>query len=245
MARGGRWMLYIGTPITAGMSSGPTTPSWVPANAKIHIDFVGGSPQGRAWSDGAEVAINTLLGSDPNTENAWGESRYDPALLTADGYADPDEILGFIGALRTLLLAGATLRIALKETNQSNVTLALVSADGNEAVSIDINAGSSDLSVQGYTWSGPLSAADNQIPNILNTGAGALNAVATTVTATRLDLAANGSDALAAVLSETDRPPGNPMVAAFIDSKGESIQSITIYDPLPTTAGLSELSALT
>jgi hypothetical protein len=36
-------------------------PSWVPVGAKIHFDFLGGAPQGRAWNNGAEVAISTLL----------------------------------------------------------------------------------------------------------------------------------------------------------------------------------------
>lgn len=52
-----------------GGGGGGGVPEWVPADAKVHIDFFGGDPQGRAWVEGTgEVAIDMLLGSDPNTE---------------------------------------------------------------------------------------------------------------------------------------------------------------------------------
>jgi hypothetical protein len=68
----------------------------------------------RAWTEAdGEVAIDTLLGSDPNTENGWDPSAYDPAQLTADGYLGQplDSPLGFIGEARTRITgdAGATM----------------------------------------------------------------------------------------------------------------------------------------
>ena len=88
-------------------------PRWVPADAKIHIDFLGGSPQGRAWSNGAEVAIDTLLGNDPNTENGWGIAGYDPANLTTDGYGGSD--VAAIGFLRDAVLSGSTFAVLSKD----------------------------------------------------------------------------------------------------------------------------------
>ena len=77
--------------------------SWVPANARIHVDFLGGSPQGRAYGDGVVVAVNTLLGSDPATVSSYGATSYNPAYLVPNGYAN-NSPAAFIGAARSLLL---------------------------------------------------------------------------------------------------------------------------------------------
>src|SRR5262245_6371014 len=85
--------------VEEAVEEGGGAPDWVPANALIHIDFV----NDRAWSDGAEVAIDTLVGADPNTVDAWGETEYDPDNLNADGYAGT---VAFIGAALTQQMSG-------------------------------------------------------------------------------------------------------------------------------------------
>ncbi len=70
---------------------GGGAPEWVPdAFAEgIYIDLVGGDPQGRAWVFGTgEVAVDTQLGSDPNTENGWAVSGYEAGRFSANGYGD-------------------------------------------------------------------------------------------------------------------------------------------------------------
>lgn len=213
----------------------------VPNDAKIHIDLV----QQFAWTqaDGF-VAIDTLLGSDPNTENGWDITAYNPDSLTADGYVDGGA-LGFIGDLRSLLVDGATAVLRTKQTADgvglSGYSFALMSSDGNDGIEIDVtqNFGGS---IRITSWNGPL---DNRIESIVNDGvAGAVNVSAFTITETRADIAMNGSNATAGALDNTDRPSGNPLVAAIFSSSSLSnaLQSITIYDPLPSTDGLSELS---
>lgn len=69
-----------------------------------------------------------------------------------------------------------------------------------------------------------------------------LNCFALTITPTRGELSANGSPALALALSEEDWPTSgvDQINAGIVDVF--CIQSITIYDPLPDTTGLLELS---
>ena len=232
---------------------GGGAPDWVPANAKIHIDFLGGSPQGRAWSNGAVVAIDTLLGSDPNTENAWRPTQYIPENIGTYGYqtkdGDPSSAIAFIGVARSMLMTGATIVIKEKLNARAGtsypftggINFLVVSADGVSVIEVD--APYPAHSVSGYSWQGSLSVA---ISNIMNDAAnGVMNGFAFTVVPTRLDIAVNGSPARTGVVDETDRPPDNPLVAALLNSNVEqAIQSITIHDPLPDTTGLSELSVV-
>jgi hypothetical protein len=241
-------LTWYQTPKAALVDTGGGAPDWVPINAKIHIDFVGGSPQGRAWSNGAEVAIDTLLGSDPNTESGWSATGYDPGKLTTDGYTFPqfsDLPLGFIGAARSQILADATLVITRKNTTAlPNSSFVVMSADGSNAVEMDlvipaVEETTGDALVR--SWGGSLS---QTFADVVDTSTDAMNKVALTLTGSRIDLAVSGSTASTNVLAADDRPPG-ALVAVMLDSPSCTIQSITIYDPLPTTSGLSELSAVT
>jgi hypothetical protein len=54
----------------------------------------------------------------------------------------------------------------------------------------------------------------------------------------------NGETGVTAAFDGDDRPVDNPFVAAMMITQ-LAIQSITLYDPLPSTAGLSELSEIT
>lgn len=222
---------------------GGGAPEWVPENSKIHIDLVGGSPQGRAWVDGiGAVAVDTLLGSDPNTESSWGATGYDAGALTADGYVCHDNPAGsrpiaIIGAARTKFFTGCTFCFGVKKAEADNSPyFAILSADGNDALEVDFNA---SRSVDAYSSEGDL---DLEIPNITNIGVGAIDVLAVTYTATRFEIAANGGGPDSAILTETETPPGNPLVAIIIDGTTDAIQYITVYDPLPSTIGLSVLS---
>jgi hypothetical protein len=219
------------------------TPDWVPDNAVIHIDLVGGSPQGRAWVEGTgAVAVDTLLGSDANTETGWGESTsYDPEKLTADGYVQGFAAFALIGAARTALLAGATVRAQTKhlvtfDEGQPALNIAIVSADGNDAIEFNLNYNNAQVSSRGGSLS-------ETVDSVSNVGVGAMNALSLTFTETRAEFAVNGFDAEAGVIETADRPPGNPLVAVAVDTnENVAYQIITLYDPLPSTAGLSELS---
>jgi hypothetical protein len=219
--------------------TGGSTPDWVPANAKIHIDFLGGAPQGRAWSNGAAVAIDTLLGNDPNTVNGWGASGYDPVDLTADGLVYSVNPPAFLGVALSTMLSGATLRYQFKhlDTDFLSMTFALLALDGSDAIEIDC-AFEADRDFRIYTWN----ISGSEMLDAVNIGAGAINAVATTITASRFEAAINGLN----VLTYSDAHPD--VVAAVIDTAvggHRALQSITFYDPLPDTTGLSALSEIT
>jgi len=229
---------------------GGDVPDWVPANAKIHIDFLGGTPQGRAWSNGAEVAIDTLLGHDPNTENAYGPTGYNPAYLNAYGYDNSGTVaggapdIGFIGAARTTITAGCTIRFAftIPVSEEGGLSYYIMSANGNDAVYFEGRAGAPNGIVFG-SYNGD---AEATVADCINSGGVGSNAIAITSTPSRAEFAANGGTVGSAVLTTSDWPPG-ALVAALASINGSppaATQSITIYDPLPDTTGLSELSAL-
>lgn len=232
--------------VSDGGGGGGDLPEWVPENAKIHIDLVGGSPQGRAWVDGVGIVeIDTLLGTDENS--SVGATSYDPENLTSDGYvAPPGEPVAGIGSLRTQVFADATVVMRTKEVptdNDASHYLALVAADGNAGLEIDVELTS--RRIHGYSWGS--GDADAEILTIVNRGvAGAINVLAATITATRLDLSENGSDATTTILTADDYPVAgdSPLVAVIfaVANSYTALQSITIYDPLPSTTGLSELS---
>jgi hypothetical protein len=225
---------------------GGTVPDWVPADAKIHIDLVGGTPQARAWVEGTgEVAVNTLLGSDPNTETGWGPTIYNPSYLTANGYVDQTAVNSIvaISGLRSGILAGATIVLREKVLGVPfDNNFVLLSADGSAAIQYNGNMGTGGGEL--YSWASDI---DVEIPNILNVGPGDINVIAITNTPTRAEYAINGSAPASAVLTTTDFPVSGPseIIAVVIDIGSDSLcafQSITIYDPLPTTAGLPGLS---
>jgi hypothetical protein len=221
-------------------------PDWVPADAVIHVDLV----NVRAWTEAdGEVEIDTLLGSDPNTENGWGTSGYDSGALVAEGYVeplDPVVVPALIGSARTMMLAGATIRVKLRFQDETasalnNVALALLSADGADAIEIDLGAAQITRRLSAYSWGGSASQEQDDVAN--GPPASSLNCIAATITSTRLEVSANGStSAFELTLGSTDRPPGNPLVAVVIESALHALQTITLYDPLPDTTGLSELS---
>lgn len=192
-----------------------------------------------AWVSGSPVAIDTLLGADPNTDNTYGTSAYHVESLTEDGYADLGDFPAAIGELRTAILAGATVEIGYKEVvSPSTAGVNLAAADGGDAIDIALKA-DTNRELEVSSWSGDISVV---VPNIANAGTGAINVVAFTIVSDRIDIAANGSDAETAVVGEDERPPGNPFASVSFYIQTETLQYIKVYAPLPDTTGLSELS---
>lgn len=213
------------------------TPEWVPENAVIYIDLV----NDRAWSeDDGEVAIDTLLGTDANTVNAWGATSYDAGNLTADGYVNGT--VAFIGTMRSFFLAGATISTRWKSLSTDGTSfIAAVATDGNDGIELNITTQNGSLSSDSFGGSLNLFYNDS----VLNNGSNVVNGVAVTLVSDRLDMAANGVDAITSPLLDADRPVANPFTAAlFVADTIMALQSITIYDALPDTTGLSALSTV-
>jgi hypothetical protein len=214
---------------------------WVPEGATIHIDFIGGDPQGRAWLEGTgEVAIDTLLGNDPNADSGMvTTTAYNGAAITADGYRPgTGNPVALIGQALSLMLAGATARLQTEAVGGSDlgINLIAISADGSDGVQIDYaHAGGASVIAQSFGGSLNLSAED-----VCNQGDGSVNVCAWTFVSDRLDVAISGSDALTGAMDGDDRPGTvNAILFMFANC---AIQSFTVYEPLPNTTGLSELS---
>jgi len=217
---------------------------WVPEGAVIHIDLVRAfNSLDAAWTaaDGI-VAVDTLLGGDPNTESGWGTTSYDPENLTVDGYVTNDNSLALIGSLRTALLAGGTIRVQeMLLGGGGGYPLISMSSDGDDAVYFRLNTSTGLATVESYN--GTLSLETDPVVNSCDFGETVANVFAATLAGDRCEFAVNGSDVEQATLDSTDKPPGNPFVAVAVDpSQNNAVQSITLYDALPSTAGLSELS---
>lgn len=220
---------------------GGGTPAWVPANAVIHIDLVGGTPQGRAYIAGTgEVAVDTLLGADPNTDG-YATTEYNSEWLVEGDGMDQAAGVAFIGAALSKLLAGATVRHVSKRNDPSKpvgVIFWMMSVDNECILEVQIKNVPPTLFVQSFNTS------------VTGTGtvntAGAINVVAYTVAiaSRRLEAAVNGAAPAILAIPVEDLPVGSPLAASLFDQKSDHsfVQSITFYDPLPSTAGLSELS---
>lgn len=222
------------------VDTGGGGPEWVPADAKIYIDLV----NDRAWTEAdGEVAIDTLLGTDANTENGWDTTEYNPSNLMADGYFETSAVpTAFIGAALLKLLDSFTMVTRFKlpagPRASPSVSLAIMSANGNDGLELDLN----DTGFYADTYSFGGAMVDTIIRDIVNSAAGAINQLAWTVNGSRDEFAVNGSDPAVGIIGALDRPVGNPLVAALFFAQDHNVQSITIYDALPSTAGLSALS---
>lgn len=231
--------------ITHEEGGGGGEPDWVPANAVIHIDLVGGTPQGRAWVDGTgEVAVDTLLGNDANTESSFGASAYDPSDLTADGLVTlytSGSPAALIGAARTKLFAGATLRIEhfCNESvfDPAYYLFSLVGAGGGNMLDFQDNP-DDEASVRSAS-----TTVNMTIPAIINPNG--INAWATTIVRNdRIDIAVNGSSAQTTPITDADWLYGEDELVAVVFHLDVPLRSITLYDPLPDTTGLSDLSEI-
>jgi hypothetical protein len=102
----------VGTSSSAGTAALPWITPALPPDAIINVDFL--TNKGFVAGTG-EVGIETLIGSDPETEWALGPTEYDPAYVTQYGYEPyrkPGEVMpAMIGALKTAALGGKSIVI--------------------------------------------------------------------------------------------------------------------------------------
>lgn len=206
-----------------------SAPEWVPAGYDIWIEprVLDGFPNGRAWVAGTGiVAVNTLLGTDPNSENYQGASAYDPANLTADGLAE-NGIVALIGEARTRVIAGAT--TVIKWSVPESLYFLIHDAAGGHLVYLEANEATDLLAVMAGSTS-------DEIVDAFDPG---VNALAVTATATRLEAAMTGSTPVVLTLTAGDWDAA----VAVIDTQAP-IQSIGIRTDLAAAASLPTLSAV-
>lgn len=221
-------------------TQGGDRPDWVPANAVIHIDLVRAfNDLDAAWTavDGV-VAIDTLLGNSAAADSGWGApTAYDPDDLTGNGYVS-STALALIGSAGAKMLAGSTFRIVTKQVSGPTAyTFTILADDAGAAVEVSTNGNSGSKYARFASWNGPT---EENVNNILNVGVGAINVVAGTFVGARIEGAANGSDPVDAVMEAGEYAS---LDASVLDGFTEcALQAFTIYDPLPSTAGLSALS---
>jgi hypothetical protein len=240
-ASGDTELRMIGTIAAAQMmAAAGGAPAWVPENAKLHINFA--ETNRGAWTEASgEVAIDTLVGNDPLIDSEWGSgtSGYDPSDLTAAGLTTSD-ILGFIGEAKTRLLSGSTGVIEWLLQSEAGTADFLVFVDAVGSFNaIDFFMSRALSRMRATSSNGALSLTSNQL--VLSVGA--RNRIAFTATPTRLEFSVNGNAALSASLT-TDDWSAEGMIAALMDLNADTLVTFTSYDTLPSTTGLSDLSAL-
>lgn len=223
------------------------TPAWVPAGYDIWIEprVLDGFATGRAWVNGTGIVpITDLLGADANTDEGAGPTQFTPSYLSADGYTIDEFFVAFIGAARTMLLAGATTRLELANCSPAAAAsgLLLVSADGNDGVQVLLRPGGDPESgyVRGESWNGSFSEVIAPQPN----SDSASQVLACTLTSTRGELSVNGSTpANVAVLDTSDWPTSgeNAIVATLLTGSNLAFASIGIKQPV-ASASLPALS---
>lgn len=215
---------------------GGGAPEWVPENAKVHIEF----NNNRAWTEtSGEVEIDTLVGTDPDTENYWGASAYNESDLTEDGLTNTDSTQpALIGEALTKLLGGATVRVQFVASPAGpGGWFVMSSANGAAALQIGPEIGG-NVTVSGANEELVV------LTSVLTTDPGALNAIAFTLVDARFEIAASGSEEGTATLDNpSEFPPESPLSTALLDFGG-SVQTVTLYDALPDTTGLSALSEI-
>ena len=216
-----------------GGSGGGETPAWVPTDAAIHIDFLGN----RAWSNGTGVGIDTLLGSD--SENGF---TYDAAKITAGvGYKDDSgaDYPAFIGASFALMNAGSTLVLAVVMQDDDQIKLELGTSDFNHSVDLqaDQAAGVSVTKIIGFVFPDSFPSETDEVSN-----ASGIIKCAANLKAVDFAFSMNGRTAIS--LSQADAWVPFDFIGFYVRG-APVLQSITLYDPLPDTTGLSELSEIT
>jgi hypothetical protein len=213
----------------------------VPANAVIHIDLVGGTPQGRAWVDGVgEVALTSVV------DLTGGELVPQGLKVFTDSSIETNPLL--IGD--ALAWASAHVRAFTFTVEWQDAS----TADPHEVGSVILTAieehiASSGTGIDVGTLLGPpntsVYASDlmgnyDPLGTIVTDG---LNKVAFTYIDN--DTYASAFLGGAAIAGPTDGEV-NPGYQSFslgsLGSHAGYIRYFTFYDPLPSTAGLSELS---
>jgi hypothetical protein len=213
------------------------TPDWVPAGALYHIDFV----NELAWSNGAIVEINTLVGSDAMMLVNAG---YDPANgLNGDGYstfAANNLLIGILREAKEKILSGAT--SVMKLWASGEMSTSYLSPRWSDLLTLSMQLepyyGTQEEALRLYNANGTKAGEALQVLNVM---AGDINTVAMTmVPPLRLEAAANGTAAFSGdpLFEVPERPDYGTVV---IDTGRDRIQTLTIYDPV----AIEDLSAMT
>lgn len=216
-----------------------SVPDWVPANAKIHIDFLGGTPQGRAWSNEAVVAVDTLLGSDNVNGFTYNAAKIIPGI----GYKDEDAAgyPAFTGALFTTVIASSTLVLSAVLQDDEQYKLELGTSDFNHSIDLQASqtAGSSNVEIDTFANTDVTVSEIDQVSNVSGIVKVAANLKAAADTAD-CAFSMNGRTAISHSQANAWGLPFD--YVGFYVLGAPVLQAITIYDPLPDTTGLSELS---
>lgn len=222
-------------------------PDWVPeAFAEgIYVDFVRAfNDQDAAWVAGVGVvAVDALFGSDATADAYWGATTaFDPTALTEHGYDYTGTMNGepaaFIGALRDMAAAGATLAWGFRGSGVG----AFFGVSEDQASVVQVEASMRDLN----SYSNNNELVD--LAQAMNADAApdpsyTRNSLAVTLVSDRLDAAMNGEFSGTAALAETDIIPGSPLVAFLIDSNAFALRYVGARAPLAYGDG-SALRAL-
>lgn len=179
--------------------------------------------------------MNILLGEDEDSLAAWDNSEYDPANLGPDGYTGSGVPCAAIGVHKAMLQVGGTVRVQwIVSTATEAYPFTVTRDDGSYYLNLRADSVSGELQIEGGQSLDVTYEAE-----VNNSG---LNVIAITTTPTRFEFAVNGLPAHAPDVS-AELPVGGWLIFLFqAFSAGSSMQSVTIYDPLPDTTGLSELS---
>lgn len=220
-------------------------PSWLPPGAVMHIDFL--TP--RAWDGVVNVVLAAssigyqCLGTDNNAHAYLAPltTGYDYERIEPTGYYYHETwpLPAYISSMRQAVLADCTVVITLNSDYEGiPPEIALISADGLTGIVAGTN-GTADMTVTSRR--GPLALSVPGAWVVPATATDVRNRYAFTSTATRFEIAVNGSAAAAGVVDATDRDA----TVVAIANKGANIESITVYPPLADAAALSDYSSLT
>jgi len=150
----------------------------------------------------------------------------------------------FIGSLRTQLFSGCTIRMTWAGVNESGSgdLLLIGNESGSNALEYYYTKTDPGRWFKAESWAGDYGPVE--VTGIINKGSvAAINCAALTIVSTRSEFAVNGSSAQAGTL--VPETHWNDLVAAQISlGSDDLLQSVTLYDPLPDTTGLSELSEI-
>lgn len=211
-----------------GFGDDDGTPAWVPAGAKIHIDLF----NNRAWNNG-EVEIDTLLSSFLPENLSPGQGYIGNLDYAGDALA---AVLGSFTCRIQYLWPEGVIQGILDDT------FLISEGTSSYALQLSLRFPTSQARFEGYNEA---SLVMSSAPFNTGESADVFNTVAFTLTIVedggRMEFALNGSAAMSGTYDMDDRPAASFDRARTV-SEALVLQSITLYDPLPTTAGLSELS---
>ena len=226
-------------PFGAGVDEGGGAPEWVPEGAVIHIDLVGGDPQGRAWVDGTgEVDLNTFL--DDLYDNFPDISD----CLEIDGLIQTEATVQASGALSDLLsdiAAGSTVVLEFVCNDDHEVLLQLDREFSTDFIRFSFEIVTGKLLIQSYITATETHAI------IATANAVTLNEVAKvalTYDETKLSASLNGG-AVVTVASTANFDSDNIFIGNYDSGDGlHRLRSLSVYTIRPDAdlVGLATVS---